>query len=255
MGEAQVNSQAAKFLESLAVESSATRFNDNCSNCRLGAFCLPLALRHRELDELERIVQRSQPLQRGQHLFWERDEFQAVYAVRSGSLKAYQTSHEGHEQVTGFYFPGEILGFDGIGTNFHVSSAQALETASVCTIPFDAFEDLSQEMPHLQRHLMQLMSREIAEDHQLIALLSKATAEQRMSAFLIGLSSRRGRENLSATKFRLSMSRIEISNYLGLTVETVSRILSRLHKQKILKVDKREIEILQKDVLKETAGF
>ena len=140
---------------------------------RLNSICLPLALESDDIQQLDDIIQRSKPLQKHQHLYRESDDFQSVYAVRSGTIKAYKTTDDGREQVTGFYFPGEILGMDGISNNAHASSAKALETAAVCEIPFASFEKLSTLMPNLQRHFFKLLSREITEDQQLITLLSK----------------------------------------------------------------------------------
>ena len=221
----------------------------NCGNCRLNSICLPLALETDDIQQLDDIIQRSKPLQKSQHLYREGDDFQSVYAVRSGTLKAYKTTDDPREQFTGFYFPGENLGMDGISNNAHASSAKALETAAVCEIPFTALERLSSLMPNLQRHFFQLMSREITEDQQLITLLSKNSADERVAALMLSISNRNARRKLSATQFRLPMSRVDIGNYLGLTVETVSRVFSRMQKMEVLQVDNKEIEIL------DTAGL
>ena len=226
----------------------------SCGNCRLSSICLPLALESDDIQQLDDIIQRSKPLQKGQHLYREGDEFQSVYAVRSGALKAYRTTDDGREQVTGFYFPGEILGMDGISKNIHASSARTLETSSVCEIPFASLSKLSTLMPNLQRHFFQLMSREITEDQVLITLLSKNSADERVAALLLSISTRNARRKLSATQFRLSMSRVDIGNYLGLTVETVSRVLSRMQKLNILRVDNKEIEILDLQGMREIAN-
>lgn len=215
----------------------------NCSNCRLNSICLPLTLESDDVELLDNIIQRSKPLQKGQHLYREGDDFQSVYAVRSGTLKAYKTTDDGREQVTGFYFPGEILGMDGISKNAHASSAKTLETSAVCEIPFNSLSRLSALMPNLQHHFFQLMSREITEDQILITLLSKNSADERIAALLLSISTRKARRKLSATQFRLPMSRVDIGNYLGLTVETVSRVFSRMQKMDIIRVDNKEIEI------------
>ncbi len=225
----------------------------SCQNCRLGSICLPLALESDDIVELDNIVQRGRPLQKGDHLYREADEFTSVYAVRSGTIKAYRVTDDGREQVTGFYFPGEVLGMDGISKNAHACSAKALETAAVCEIPFSSLEQLSVQLPNLQRHFFQLMSREITEDQQLITLLSKNTAEERIAALMLSVSSRNARRKLSATQFRLPMSRIDIGNYLGLTVETVSRVFSRLQKLDILRVSNKEIEIVDVAKLQDIA--
>jgi CRP/FNR family transcriptional regulator len=250
-----VNTQTIDLNDELLVKPCSHDYQASCGNCRLSSICLPFSLETREVDELDKIIQRSKPLQKGQHLYRESDNFQSVFAVRSGTLKAYKTTDDGREQVTGFYFPGEILGMDGISNNTHASSAKALETAAVCEIPFSSLERLSASMPQLQRHFFQLMSREIAEDQQLITLLSKSSADERVAAMLLSVSARNARRRLSATQFRLSMSRVDIGNFLGLTVETVSRVFSRMQKLKILNVENKEIEILDIDALKKMADL
>jgi CRP/FNR family transcriptional regulator len=225
-------------------------FSVNCRDCRLNSICLPFSLDTADIDELDRIIQRGRPLQKGAHLYRQADEFESVYAVRSGTLKAYRSSDDGREQVTGFYFPGEIVGLDGISQGRHASSACALETAAVCEIPFSSLEKLSASVPQLQRHFFQLMSREITEDQELITLLSKSSADARIAALLISISLRNARRRLSGTRFRLSMSRVDIGNYLGLTVETVSRVFTRLQKLEVLEVRNREICILDETALR-----
>lgn len=226
----------------------------SCSDCRLNAICLPIALETDDIDKLDEIIQRSKPLHKGDHIYRENDEFESVYAVRSGCLKAYKVTGDGKEQVTGFYFPGEILGVDGISQNKHVISAKALETSAICEIPFRRLEELSVKLPTMQRHFFQLMSQEITQDQQLITLLSKNSAEERIAALLVSISARSARLKLSPTSFRLPMSRTDIGNYLGLTVETVSRIFSRFQKQGLLAVEHKEITILDMDQIRDLAG-
>lgn len=230
-------------------------FSMNCRDCRLNSICLPFSLETSDIDELDRIIQRGRPLQKGAHLYRQSDDFGSVYAVRSGALKAYRMTDDGREQVTGFYFPGEIVGMDGISQSRHASSARALETSAVCEIPFSSLEKLSASVPQLQRHFFQLMSREITEDQQLITLLSKSSADARVAALLLSISLRNAQRHLSANQFRLSMSRVDIGNYLGLTVETVSRVFTRMQKAQILRVSNREITILDGPALRElTSG-
>jgi CRP/FNR family transcriptional regulator len=241
--------------EEHGLKSCAHDFQTNCGNCRLNAICLPLALESEDVEQLDSIIQRSKPIQKNQHLYREEDAFKSVFAVRSGTLKAYKITDDGREQVTGFYFPGEILGMDGIANNTHSSSAKALETSAICEIPFESLEKLSALMPNLQHHFFKLMSREISEDQQLITLLSKNSADERIASLILSISTRNARRKLSATAFRLPMSRVDIGNYLGLTVETVSRVFSRMQKMDLLSVDNKEIEILDIQGLKEMASL
>jgi CRP/FNR family transcriptional regulator len=237
------------------LHACAHNFQISCGNCRLNSICLPLALDSEDVSQLDEIIQRSSPLQKGEHLYRQDQPFESVFAVRSGTVKAYRTTDDGKEQITGFYFPGEVLGMDGISNDLHASSAKALETAAVCEIPFSSLEKLGREMPQLQRHFVQLMSREITEDQVLITLLSKNSAYERVAALLLSISSRNARRKLSATQFRLPMSRADIGNYLGITVETVSRVLTRMQKTNILRVNNKEIEIITIDGVREMANL
>lgn len=225
-----------------------------CTDCSLNPICLPIAVRDDELDELDSIIKRSRPLRRGEHLFRPGDTFESVYAVRSGAFKTYTLTEEGEEQVTGFYLPGEILGMDGLSTNQHSNAAKSLESSAICEIPFTKLEGLSSRIPTLQRHFFQLMSREIQADQQLMLLLTKKPADERVAALLLNLSSRYTRRGLSANRFRLPMSRNDIGNYLGLAVETVSRIFTRLQQSGVLTVNGKEIEVTNRQVLCDMAN-
>lgn len=226
----------------------------SCNNCRLNTICLPISLHIEDIDRLNNIIQRGKPLQKGDYLYRANDPFGSVYAIRSGAVKAMTLSDNGEEQVTGFYLPGEVVGMDGIADNRYTNSVIALETASVCEIPFNRMEELSLQIPNLQRHFFQLMSREITQDQQIITLLSKSSAEERIAALLLSISSRNNRRQLSANAFRLPMSRTDIGNYLGLTIETVSRIFTRLQKQDVVAVDKKEILIKNMEQLRAIAN-
>lgn len=227
----------------------------NCTDCRMNSLCLPIALELDEVERLNQIVQRGRPLQKDSHVYNVADEFSAIYAVRSGSIKTYNVSDQGVIQVTGFFLPGEIFGIDGIAHTHYVSAAVAMETSAICEIPFSRLEELSMTMPSLQRHFFKLMSKEITNDQQLITLLSKNSAEERVATLLLSISSRNAKRNLSSLRFRLPMSRADIGNYLGLTVETVSRVFSRFQKQGLLEVDKKEIEIKDIDALQELSNI
>lgn len=216
----------------------------NCHNCRMSALCLPLALDSSSLDRLDKVIERGRPIHKNKYIFHGGDPFRAVYAIRSGAVKSFCISDDGSEQVTGFYLPGEIFGWDGIDNNTHSNTATTLETTALCEIPFARFEEISRTMPILQKQFMRLMAKELTSDQELIGLLAKSSAEERVASLLLSLSSRLKRQHLSATQFRLPMSRADIGNYLGLTVETVSRVFSRFQSFDLILCDKKEIEII-----------
>jgi CRP/FNR family transcriptional regulator len=212
-----------------------------CKDCNLFQLCLPVGIDAKELEELDSIIKRRRPLKRGEHLFHVGTPFQSIYAVRSGSIKTYSPTEDGHEQVTGFHLPGELLGLDAINLEHHPCAAKALETTSLCEIPFDRLEELSTHLPSLQHQLLKIMSKEILHDQSLLMLLGKKSAEERLAALLLSLSGRYQKRGFSPTDFYLSMSRNDIGNYLGLAVETVSRLFSRFQEEGILNVQRKHI--------------
>ncbi|MCC4266088.1 FNR family transcription factor [Oceanimonas baumannii] len=226
----------------------------HCQDCSISQLCIPLGLNSDELDELDNIIERKKPIQKGQELFKAGETLRSLYAIRAGTVKSYTITEQGDEQITAFHLAGDLVGFDAINTGAHPSFAQALETAMVCEIPYEVLDELSGKMPRLRQQIMRLMSNEINGDQQMILLLSKKTAEERLAAFLHGLSSRFAKRGFSAREFRLSMTRGDIGNYLGLTVETVSRLLGRFQKNDLITVDGKYIRILDQSELARLAG-
>ena len=217
-----------------------------CQECSLNEICLPVGIDYDDMERLDEIIDRKRPLTRGDHLFQVGDHLRAIYAVRSGSLKTYSTSEDGQEQVMGFHLPGELVGLDAIANNTHPLAAKTLETTSVCEIPFDSLETLSSELPGLQHQMLRVMSQEIRNDEQNMLTLGQRSAEERLAAFLISLSDRYRRRGFSDTQFNLTMSRGDIGNYLGLALETVSRLFTRFQNEGLLKVERRHIELLDR---------
>mgnify|MGYP001947791643 FL=1 len=207
-----------------------------------------------DLDLLDDIVKRGRPLKKGDYLFRQGDSFSSVFAVRSGSLKTYSVSDCGEEQITGFHLPSEFVGLSGVDTELYPTSAIALETTSICEIPFERLDELSATLPRVRRQLMRIMSREIRDDQQMMMLLSKKTADERIATFLVNLSARFSARGYSATQFRLAMSRNEIGNYLGLAVETVSRVFTRFQQAGLIEAEGKEIKITNNEELCQLAG-
>ena len=220
-----------------------------CKNCSLSTLCLPLGLTPEDVDRLDAIVKRSRPLQRGDHLFRTDDAFRSLYVVKTGSVKTYTQCPDGSEQVVGFHLPGEILGLDAIQANKHGCSARVLETSAICELPFERLEELAGSISSLQHQMFRLLSKEIGQDTEMLALLGKSTAEERLASFLLSLSGRFKRRGFSPNDFFLSMSRQEIGSYLGLALETVSRLFTRFQEEGLLKVERKHVQILDLDGL------
>lgn len=223
---------------------SLSRIKIACQNCSLHQLCLPLGLEGSDLTRLESIMKRSRPLKKGETLFHQGDNFKSVYAVRSGSIKTFSIADDGSEQITGFHLSGELVGLDAISDDIHPCTTMALETTSYCEIPYHQLEDLSGELPSLRHQLLRIMSREMTQEAQLLMLLGKKTAEERLASFLLSLSARFKERGFSESEFNLSMSRNDIGNYLGLAVETVSRLFTRFQDQGLLNVHGRFIKLI-----------
>jgi CRP/FNR family transcriptional regulator len=224
-----------------------------CGNCSLFQLCLPAGIGEPDVALLDRIVERPRPLPRGRELFRIGDPFRCFYAVRSGSVKTYTLAVDGSERVTGFHLPGELVGLDGLATGRHQSAAVTLDTVSVCEVPFERFEQLWKEVPSLPRQMMRVMSMEIHNDQILLMQLGKKSAEERFASFLAGLSARYRRRGFSAAEFHISMSRVDIGNYLGLADETVSRLFTRFQEEGLLAVERRHIRLLDASRLQAVA--
>ena len=225
-----------------------------CSTCGLSSLCLPVSLNMTEMERLDSIIDKSRPLKKGEHLFRQGDKFSSVYAIRAGSVKIYTLTDLGDEQITGFFFPGDLVGLSAYDTSIYPVSAKILETTTVCEIPFQRLDELSSHMPELRRQILKTMSREICNDQQMMMLLAKKSAEQRVASFLLKLSQRFQERGYSASYFRLSMSRSEIGNYLGLAVETISRVFTRFQSLGLISVDGKEVNILNGIKLHEHSG-
>ena len=226
----------------------------SCQQCSISQLCLPVSLAEAEVEHLDSIIKRNRPLHRGEHLFRAGENFQSLFAIRTGSLKTYTVSPDGEEQITGFHLAGEVIGLDAVYRQSHPSFAMALETTMVCELPFEQLEELSGSIPGLRQQLLKVMSREILEDQELLLLLNKKNAEERLAAFLINLSTRYARRGRSAQRFLLPMTRGDIGNYLGLTIETVSRLFTRYQKAGLIQANGKEVTILEMKTMSEMAG-
>lgn len=224
--------------------SKNSQFSIHCQNCSFSHLCLPVALNKTEIESLDDIIERKKPLQKTERLVASGDKFTSLYAVRTGSFKSFVSDADGEEQIIGFHFPGDIIGFDALRENRHQSYTQALETAMVCELPYDTLDEMSMKFPKLRHQIMSFMSAEIKQDHDMMMLLNKRTAEERLLYFIAHLSRRFEERGFSARQFNLSMTRNEIGNYLGLTVETISRLLTRFQKESLIKVEGKLITIL-----------
>jgi CRP/FNR family transcriptional regulator, anaerobic regulatory protein len=216
----------------------------SCSSCNLRELCLPGALDAEDLARIDNLVYARRRVKRGDALYQAGAAFNAIYAIWSGSFKASLFDGEGREQVSGFFMGGELLGLEGLGSGTYGATAIALEDSVVCVLPYALIEELAREIPALQRRLHTVLAREIVRDHGVMMLLGTMRAEQRLATFLLNLSARSVRRGYSSSDFNLRMSREEIGSFIGLKLDTVSRLFSQFHDAGLIEVEYRHVRIV-----------
>lgn len=229
--------------------------SSKCSVCVLGQFCLPVGISSSDIAKIDTLVKERVHLQKGESLYRHGDPLSAVYSVRFGTLKTEYGLEDGRQQVIGFHLPGEILGLDGIGEGSYQSEAIALEESEVCIIRYEAFEDLARQIPVLQKQFHRILSRELTQDQRHLLSLGSLRAEERLASFLLSLSQRLAARGYQNNEFDLRMSRVEIGSYLGIQIETVSRMLSRFAESGLIQIKQRHIKLIDMDGLYELASI
>lgn len=224
----------------LADDGDALRF---CSTCAFSQACLDQGMDKASLADLHMLVEHVGPLRAGEHVFRAGDPFGAIAAVRAGTVKTYVIDRAGREHVLGFHLPGEVIGLDGIDGDTYPCNAVALDTVMLCRFSFPKISVLAARLPGLQQHLFRLLSRDIG---RAAMLAGDWSADERMAAFLVGLSQRLAARGFSPDRFQLTMPRTDIANYLRLAPETVSRVLKRFQDDGLLRVERREVELLDR---------
>ena len=227
-----------------------------CTSCTLRELCLPCwGLTQSEMDVADSLVFDRSRVRRGESLYRTGESFTSLYAVRNGFFKATVLLADGRrDQVTGFAMPGEIIGMDGIGPGKHTCNTIALEDSDVCAIPFVKLQEMAHEFPSLQQQLRKTMSREIVREQGVMQLLGSMYAEERLAIFLLNLSKRFAARGYSPSEFNLRMTRDEIGSYLGMTLETVSRIFSQFQDEGLIAVQRKLIRIRDSSGLERVVG-
>jgi CRP/FNR family transcriptional regulator, anaerobic regulatory protein len=236
----------AQPLPDIRIENS----RGACANCASRAACLPAGLGSAKLERLEALGVRPHRILRDSYLYRAGTELRWLYAIRSGSLKSCVLDKDGHEQIIGFHLAPELLGMDAINTGEHVCNAIALEDSEVCKIPFSDLQQLSREIPTLGRNLDRMISHEIGRGYGVMLLLGSMHADERVASFLLSLSRRFLARGYSPSQFVLRMTRRDIGSYLGMKLETVSRMFSRFQREGMVAVERKEIRLIDLEKLR-----
>lgn len=223
--------------------STVDALRSACRSCSVKELCLPFGLESSEVEELEGLVEQRGPLGKGEYLFRTDHECRALFAIRSGLVKTFTLTPEGDEQVTGFFLAGELVGFDGLAEERHQCDAQALDTTTYCRIPIPQLDHLTVAVPGLNRQIRRLMGREIAQEDELLHALRHHWAEARLIGFLLRLAQRHRARHLDGYRLTLKIPKRDLANYLGLQPETLSRTFTRLQREGLIRVHRKERQV------------
>jgi CRP/FNR family transcriptional regulator len=225
-----------------------------CGQCAYRSLCLPLGLSERDLARVESEIGCRRRLARGDALFRSGQSFSNLFAVRFGHFMTCRSDPRGERYITGFQMAGDLLGMDAIGNDEHASTAIALEDSEVCEIPYVRLQRLMAEIPQMMEHFHRTMSQEILRDQSAIRFFGLLRADERMASLMLNLSSRYAMRGFSPRRFQLRMSRDDMARYLGLKLETVSRLLARFRETGLIRLERRELEILDMRQLESLAA-
>lgn len=223
----------------------------DCEDCGLDPICMVLDYAEESSGVPEGVLLRRRPVERGEAIFHQDDPFCSIFAVKSGSFKTFMAHTGGSKQVIGFQFPGELIGVEAMSQKNYPCTARALEKSSVCELRVARLPESGRPLEALQASIIELLGKEVAFNHQLAAALVHQSAEQRIAGFILSLSSRLARRGLPSLEFTLTMSRADIGNYLGLASETISRVLSRMSRSGAIRLQRKRILILDRNVLQQ----
>jgi CRP/FNR family transcriptional regulator len=217
-------------------------FQISCENCNLDTICLPRGLSEQEVKNLSDVIKNNSILQQGEYIYRQGDSFKGIVAIKSGTAKLVSNDNQGNEHILNILLPGELAGFDGLNQNKHSCSAIALEVMSYCELPAEKFDNLCQMVPGIARELFRHSGESINESQNQV-ITSKQSAEVKLALFLTNLSGRLKKRGFSSLSFNLPLTREEMGNLLGLTFETVSRMLKHLQNEGLITVQRKHIEI------------
>jgi CRP/FNR family transcriptional regulator len=187
-------------------------------------------------------------------LFRTGEPLTALYAIRVGTFKSLLLAEDGREQVVAYHMATDVLGLDALGQDLHVSEAIALEDSEVWALAVGKLDEIAQREPSLRRNLLGLLSRAAHGNQEMMLLLGSMHSDERLAGFLLALAERFRCAGYSPTEFMLRMTREEIASYLGLQLETVSRLFSRMHEEGLIQVQGRAVKLLDLSALKTLAG-
>lgn len=221
------------MLELKARPECAGRSRDRgCDTCGARVFSVCNSLAAADLHRLEALAE-TVDLASDDVLIREGDPAGHVFNITSGSVRVYKLLPDGRRQIVGFLFAGDFI---GLATgDAYVFTVEAIEPATACRFRKAEYRTLVRERPALEAALLDRASHELAAAQNQMLLLGRKTAQERLASFLLDLAPQDRLRPAPEGHVRLPMTRSEIADYLGLTIETVSRVLTKLKSQGIIR--------------------
>lgn len=246
--------EATKAVNSTASTVELDELRRNCGYSAIHDFHLPAGLSVENFQTLNATVRDQLPIDRGHTLFRQGDSFGALYVVRAGSLKTFVEGSEGDLQILGFHLPGDIMGIGGLTNEHYPCSAEALERSNICELRYNQLQEVCARVPALQHQLVRVISGALLSEQRHLVMMGKQQAQRRLAFFIRRLADRNQRLSRDPLELSLSMSRSDIANYLGLALETVSRLFTKMESDGLLAVNRKSVRILRRDLLDELCG-
>jgi CRP/FNR family transcriptional regulator, anaerobic regulatory protein len=220
-----------------------TKKSHTCNICSLKEFCHDIELNSQELLQFEKITSRKIVVEKGGFLFEPGDSVAAIYVVQSGSVKLVN----GKAKIIDFYFSGDFIGLDAFDSSLHKTNAIAIEQTIFCIYDYTAIMKLINKIPRFSQFFLKILSKQLAQHFSSFNRHMDAT--QRICSFFKNISDRNQARGFSATHFTLSMKRHDIANFLDLANETLSRTLQTLTHENVIRVENKQVHILDMDTL------
>ncbi len=226
-----------------------------CDACKLSPVCTPVNVGEHAYDFTGTMVHRRHFFKKGSFIFRQGDAASLIYAISAGTLKLLVNVKDS-ERVIDFRIPGELVDISSLNEGLHTYSAQALEDSYLCEIGKDTLNDIASQIPQVQGRLMNVVNKELNSIQKSAMLLhGNVNAEEKIAAFILNLAWRYSLSGYSAAQFKLTMTRTDIADYLGLSKETVIRLFKKLQQAALIKIQGKKMTILNIDKLQQFVGI
>ncbi|MGM0481489.1 MAG: helix-turn-helix domain-containing protein [Pseudomonadota bacterium] len=220
-----------------------------CNQCCMQSICVPAGLISTDIERLDKSSREPHVYNKRTMVYSPDQPMQSLFAIKSGSVKCYTIDCDGRQQITSFHLAGDIIGMESIAKGAAVTYCEALETSMLCEIKLNRL--FAQDFSGVDKNLLQLLSKRLVQRNAHYLSVVNTSAEQRVASFILAISEHFHEHGFSRYEFRLPMTRTDIANYLGLAVETVSRIFTSFKQQGVIDTQQAMLKIKNSTALEE----